>query len=462
MDSYINKEVVIIGNGPSAISLSYMLSGHWPYYTSQSHPNEYLHRRLTDESELNKSLVEQDLEMLSDGLEGRSINKVSVLFDHLNHPEADFGFENPSTLEWRHRSDKVVDHVVIGKGLPGGAWHSMNDCKEILTISLGSWMQLPDMDIRNWCSEHRRESRVSLSTVANYYNNYVKTKGLMKNFKHFSSVTSLEFDEQTNKYRIDGHDSNGNHFHYMSPRVVLATGNCDRVNRMNVPGEDLPFVLHSLNELETLIAESKVKPSSDPILIVGAGLSAADAVIATRFRRVPTIHAFRRHPEDPSLIFNQLPENMYPEYHCVHSKMKGKFTSSCGYEPLAMHCVKEIKANKEVLLLNMIGVDDTQLTTCVKVKVSYVLVLIGMKPNLNFIKSKSLLADLGIKKNVAIDPRSNPIAINSYTHESLASPGLYAMGPIVGDNFVRFVQGGALAITHHIHSHNNNDPSFCQ
>ncbi|CAG2112223.1 unnamed protein product [Medioppia subpectinata] len=458
MDSVIDTEVVIIGNGPSAISLSYMLSGNWPYYTSQSHPNEYLHQRLIDDNVLNKSLVEQDLELLSDGLEGRSINKVSVLFDHLQHPEADFGVENPSTLEWRHRSDRAIDHVVIGKGLPGGAWHAMNDCKEILTISLGSWMQLPDMDIREWCSEHRRESRVSLSTVANYYHNYVKTKGLMKNFKHFSSVTSLQFDEKIEKYRIDGHDSNGNDFHYTSPRVVLATGNCDRVNRLEVPGEDLPFVLHSLNELETLISESKVRPTSDPILIIGAGLSAADAVIATRFRRVPTIHAFRRHPDDPSLIFNQLPENMYPEYHCVHSKMKGKFLSNCGYEPLAMHCVKEIKANKEVLLVNMIGVDDTQLTTYVKVKVSYVLVLIGMKPNLNFIKPKSLLSELGVKKRERINPRSNPIAINTYTHESLVSPGLYAMGPIVGDNFVRFVQGGALAITHHIHhqSHPSN------
>ena len=28
--------------------------------------------------------------------------------------------------------------------------------------------------------------------------------------------------------------------------------------------------------------------------------------------------------------------------------------------------------------------------------------------------------------------------------------GLYAMGPLVGDNFVRFLQGGALGITSHI------------
>lgn len=445
----IDKEVVVIGNGPSAITLSYLLSGHWPYYkTTQSHPNEYLHRRLVDESVVNKSLIEQDLDYLSDGLEGRSINRVSVLFDQLQHPEADFGFENPSTLEWRYHSDKEIDHVVIGKGLPGGAWHRMNDCKEILTISLGSWMQLPDMEIRNWCSDLRRESRVSLSTVANYYKHYVKSKGLTKYFKNNSSVTSLRLNHISNKYEIEGHDSTGNKFAYNSPRVVLATGNCDRTNRLNVPGEDLPFVLHSLNELETLLSESKVKPTSDPILIIGAGLSAADAIIATRFRRIQIIHAFRRHPEDPSLIFNQLPENMYPEYHKVHSRMKSK-THNSGYIPLPVHCVKEIKRNKEVVLMNRIGVDDTQLTTYVKVQVSYVLVLIGLKPDLNFIED-NLLSKLGIKKGEDINPRSNPISIDSLTHESLSAPGIYAMGPIVGDNFVRFVQGGALAITHHI------------
>ncbi|XP_054164452.1 oxidative stress-induced growth inhibitor 2-like [Oppia nitens] len=448
----VNKEVVIIGNGPSAITLSYMLSGNWPFYKKDQtlNPNEFLHQRLIDDSVINKSLVEQDLEYLSDGLEGRSINKVSLLLDQLQHPEADFGVENPSTLQWKYFPDKAIDHVVIGKGLPGGAWHSMNDCKEILTISLGSWMQLPDMEIREWCSQHRRESRVSLSTVANYYYNYVKNKDLMKNFKHFSTVTSVRFDRQINKYQIDGYDSNGDEFKYQTPRVVLATGNCDRINRLGVPGEDLPFVLHSLNELEQLIAQSKVKSTTDPILIVGAGLSAADAVIAARFRKVPIIHAFRRHPEDPALIFNQLPENMYPEYHSVHSKMKAKSLSSSGYEALPMHCVKEIKSNKEVILVNRIGVDDTCLTTSVKIKVSYVLVLIGMKPNLTFVE-KDLLCNLGIKKNEDIFSRSNPIAIDTYTHESLVAPGLYAMGPIIGDNFVRFVQGGALAITNHIH-----------
>ena len=88
-------------------------------------------------------------------------------------------------------------------------------------------------------------------------------------------------------------------------------------------------------------------------------------------------------------------------------------------------------------------------------KVSYVLALVGARPNLDFldvdasddlqINSK----DIGIIKETPIS-KNNPVDINIYTFESVLHNGLYAMGPLVGDNFVRFLQGGALAITSHI------------
>ena len=64
----------------------------------------------------------QDLEFLSSGLEGRSSNPVALLFDNLTHPDADIGMENASILEWRHHTEKALDHVVLGKMPVGGAW----------------------------------------------------------------------------------------------------------------------------------------------------------------------------------------------------------------------------------------------------------------------------------------------------------------------------------------------------
>lgn len=65
----IYKDVVVIGNGPSGIALSYFLAGHWPYYNGEGESvNEMLHYRLmADEADGNarKSIVEQDLKFLS-------------------------------------------------------------------------------------------------------------------------------------------------------------------------------------------------------------------------------------------------------------------------------------------------------------------------------------------------------------------------------------------------------------
>ena len=454
------KDVVVIGNGPSAISLSYMLAGNWPYYSSdKQHPNQYLHNRLTtcntrniddaNEEHMKSdeiSLVEQDLEVLCNGLEGRSINPVAVLFDTLQRPDADFGSDQPSCLEWRYSSSNSVDHIVLGKGRPGGAWDRMSECMETLTVSFSQWMQLPGMCMKSWKHETTQaSSRTSLGDVARYYKEYVKRQGLEKYFRNNATVTEVRFDDSTNLWHVCGWQDTVGAFEYVTPKVVLATGNSDVPNKLNVSGEDLPFVLHSVSQLETVLHKTNRSKLDHPILIVGAGLSAADAVIACQQSQVPVKHVFRRHPDDPSLIFNQLPENIYPEYHDVHSNMKGNNTGF-KYQPLAMHSVAEIKNNKEVVLHNIIGGDESNAKSRVTFKVSYVLVLIGKKPSVQFIKPSSLRQTLPHDPDQPLNTRSNPISIDPFSHQVIRVDGLYAMGPLVGDNFVRFIQGGALAI----------------
>jgi len=58
--------------------------------------------------------------------------------------------------------------------------------------------------------------------------------------------------------------------------------------------------------------------------------------------------------------------------------------------------------------------------------------------------------NIGIHTGMPIDCKRNPVDIDISTHESVREPGLFALGPLVGENFVRFLQGGALAITNHI------------
>ena len=45
-----------------------------------------------------------------------------MLLDALQKPEADLGLELGSLLEWRQVDEGRVDHLVLGRGQPGGIW----------------------------------------------------------------------------------------------------------------------------------------------------------------------------------------------------------------------------------------------------------------------------------------------------------------------------------------------------
>lgn len=80
------------------------------------------------------------------------------------------------------------------------------------------------------------------------------------------------------------------------------------------------------------------------------------------------------------------------------------------------------------------------------VQISKALVLIGAHPNLSFLNDHG--RPLGLNPNETITCRRNPIDVDPFTNSVVAAegPGMYAMGPLVGENFVRFLKGGALAI----------------
>ncbi len=65
-----------------------------------------------------------EFECIFQGLEGRSRNPVAVLVDLLNHPydDQDLNSSARGLLNWKHHPEKAIDHVVIGKGKPGGCW----------------------------------------------------------------------------------------------------------------------------------------------------------------------------------------------------------------------------------------------------------------------------------------------------------------------------------------------------
>lgn len=474
--------VVIIGNGPSGICLSYLLSGYTPYLSPEaSHPNPLLHSKLAEQPHL--SLLEQDLEYLCEGLEGRSSNPVAVLFDSLLLPDSDFGFDHTSPLEWRYEPERAIPHLVLGKGPPGGAWHAMEG--SMLTLSLANWMELPGLKLKDWMRDKRRNVRNDRATpaeIASYYQHYVSQMSLEQNFACGTLVTSVTRQPSSQEgsppcWRVTGLQRREGEelgdgstlseevpFSVLARNVVLATGTHDIPAILGVQGESLPFVCHSFWDLEAAISRGELDQSSDPVLVVGAGLTAADAVLATHHLNTPVYHAFRRSVTDPELIFNQLPKLLYPEYHKVHQMMtqqhqhnnsqqdhtqnlhRSNPSSSSsslprypGYLSFPRHRVVEFRPDRKCVLES----DAGQRTV---VQVSKALVLIGAHPNLSFLDNNG--RSLGMNPEEPISCRRNPIEVDPFTNRVIAAsgPGMYAMGPLVGENFVRFLKGGALAI----------------
>lgn len=100
---------------------------------------------------------------------------------------------------------------------------------------------------------------------------------------------------------------------------------------------------------------------------------------------------------------------------------------------------------------NLVGLSEKSRTVTLRTKsgdkveysVSFVAVLIGSRPDLSFLPEN---INLGVNKNIPIDCKNNTINIDKLNHRVIGMNGLYAVGPLAGDNFVRFLPGGALAI----------------
>ncbi|MEQ2214987.1 hypothetical protein XENOCAPTIV_025252, partial [Xenoophorus captivus] len=479
------------GNGPSGICLSYMLSGYKPYLdTATVHPNPILYRKLQEAKHLpiteqvensfmfthklfytlnsgqQTLLFVQDLEYLSEGLEGRSRNPVAVLFDTLLHPNADFGYEFPSVLKWRTDKYQQIQHLVLGKGTPGGAWHGLH--KNFVDNTYVT-------SVQKLCREHELEGLQNGQEdqrVVDSGNGRFEDNG--KGCENNGGGTLWE----VRGYRQVQSDTHVP-FSLFAENVVLATGASDSPVRLAVEGEDLPFVFHSISDLCLAVSQGKLDVNSDPVLVVGAGLSAADAVLCACNSNIRVLHVFRKNIDNPDLIFKQLPKTLYPEYHkvynmmssqtCTHvaswpssnrpqavsiassvcAKMCPKPQLSAGsiaggssislfpdYTSFPEHCVVSFQSDMKCLLQG-----DNSLKAF---KISMALVLIGTNPNLFFLKDQGQY--LGQDPTRPIFCKQNPIDINPYTFECTKEPGLFAMGPLVGDNFVRFLKGGALGI----------------
>ncbi|CAG9793114.1 unnamed protein product [Diatraea saccharalis] len=576
----VYKEVVVIGNGPSGMVTSYMLAGNVPYLKEvpQDLPiDDMLKARLSNLPK-EQSLYETDLLELAEGLEGRSHNPIPLLMDNLLRPCADMGIQADSLIEWKYDIEKQIDHVVLGRGPAGGAWHTLPG--SVRTLSPAAWLSLPP---HGAAAGAAGGARLCAAAVAAYCRRYVRVCNINRYFRTGVVVSSVRRAPRhpaacssrcplAAHYWVSGYDMcEGRGFRYACKRVILACGASDRPNTLH------PHLaarcVHTLANYERALAHGG---DNGAVMVVGSGLSAADAVLCGVRTNRQIMHLHRTPPD----ALARLSPREYPDYTQVYKMMcDGTSKEYPNYKSYPEHIIVDIKPEtdppvmpedpevdyetirpKRVKLLNLVTNETADVT------VSIIAVLIGSKPDLFFLQTnfnlncidveqscikctekknakkniederrqcflrnhwlyiKSVLGQsiqscksrylnyseingnsdtkcvipdcnkrpektkctcdeikteecnyeiipsdkdkcqchlsnpysngigFGIDTKKPVDGRSNPIAIDKSTHELLNAPkGIYALGPLTGDNFVRFIPGGALAIVTHIH-----------
>ena len=239
-------------------------------------------------------------------------------------------------------------------------------------------------------------------------------------------------------WHVKGYCNETTNINVYSEKLVLACGVSGTPRRLDVPGEDVHYLCH---EFTTFAKKIHACSQHSFVVIVGAGLSAADAILLALRKEINVIHVFHQDPYDQRLIFNRIPETAYQGYNYVFRLMQGRDKIQ-NYICCAQSKITEFQESG-FSLVNKTGKSE------IWRNVSLGAVLIGTDAELGFLP-KDLVPKLGMCPGMPINAKHNPVEVNQFSFVTEASSSLYAIGSLVGDNFVRFGVGSALGAAQHI------------
>ena len=450
-------DTVIVGNGPSALILSYILHGYVPYYNPSSpHPDPILHKRLSESS----CLLDVDVHDLTAHFAASRLSystqalPINVLLDTLLRPLADTNPDEYNTcVEWKLEAGKQVQHVVLGNTAQvGGQWadNPVSASWDIGALSYAGMLSLPGYSFE----EHHKAThgtpvrqfhRPTRREVADYLAAYPKEVGIQD-----SVYTSVEVGDMR---RVNAGFHVGSH-NVTCKHLVLASGIFSKLIPPRPPLRPLYALPISNNSSEA------------PLLVVGSGFTAADVIISTPANR-KIIHIFKWDPENRPSPLRACHPRAYPEYASIYRRMKLAAKQTLGpssvssplrrrnsnpfftkrewdnvYEGLPNTYIKEVAVSSDTALLSLERRDGTMLHR----EISSMEYVIGRRGSLSFLET-SLASDV---LGTSIETIENSSAISGSTLRSRVekdlelTPGLFAIGSLTGDSLIRFAYGGCV------------------
>ncbi|KAK9456196.1 hypothetical protein V1511DRAFT_496816 [Dipodascopsis uninucleata] len=359
LNSSKETDILVIGNGPAALILSYLLHGNTPYYNADGqygrYPDKTLHQLLSNiiaqsdaytanqASKQSTSLYDCVLHNLS--LQsyilnaGMTIQKnvfstINFLLDTLMAPDIDTDIEarKKTRIKWQMSKENAVNHIVIGSGFAaGGQW--VGGDMPFRTLSYAEMLSLPgflfsDYFKKQYGREPDQYYRPYRSEVAAYYAMYPSCVGIDDSIYTNYTVLSLRRSRPSHFTAVVQENSTGCLSVIRARNVVLATG----VSTHHIPPDPIlcPIISDQYKagigllcdqQESRLNGNSNVTSNDSTVLIIGSGFSAADAIIALPPNK-KIIHLFRWNPKSNPSPLRSCHRETYPEYATLYRLMK--------------------------------------------------------------------------------------------------------------------------------------------
>lgn len=304
-------DTVIVGNGPSALILSFILHGNIPHYnTLEPHPDPILQRKILPSPTLLDINVGDLISHFAASRLSYSTQAlpINVLLDTLLQPFADTNpGQHESCVEWRRDTSKRVSHVVLGNtSQPGGQWaaNPVAGSRDIRALSYAEMLSLPgysfEQHFKKTCGNKPTDLyRPTRREVAEYLAAYPGVVGIADSI--FTNVTVDSVSRTAKGFHIKSHNIDCKH-------LVLASGVFSNL----IPP---PPLLKPLSDALPRRPASKL-----PLVVIGSGFTAADLILSYPPEQ-KIIHMFKWDMERPSPVQACHPR-AYPEYASVYRRMK--------------------------------------------------------------------------------------------------------------------------------------------
>ncbi|KAI9810103.1 MAG: hypothetical protein M1827_006714 [Pycnora praestabilis] len=456
-----DTDTVIIGNGPSALILSYILHGHLPYYDLDNpHPDPILHAKLKNSS----NLLRADLYYLTEHFSSSSLYSdqampMNTLLDTLLRPNADTTGDIRSRLRWVYQPHKAIPHLVLGNAnRPGGQWVDPPGAAgcNIGALSYAEMLSLPGYTYadhyRHITGEQLADfTRPTRTQVAGYFASYPEAVGIRDSI-HVS-------------IHVKGISRSSNGFKISSPSLackylVLASG----IFSDYVPP---PALLRPITCLQSMDITDPL-----PILVIGSGFSAADVILSTSpYQKV--VHLFRWPPDNRPSPLRACHPSAYPEYAGMYRRMKlaalqsgingvpspvvtresNAFDNDRGREMLY-----EGFSNAEIIDVRSEPNDGKHVSvtirladrTIIRRSITHLAYMTGRQGSLNFLAGDLLKEVMGVAGTAHKAISTDKSSISAKTMRSKAenslevAPDVFIIGSLTGDSLVRFAYGGCV------------------